>query len=73
MAYHPWHLIKCSREQVREATSEEHLGLELVSSLMQSTLDDITLRGKRGFVDLVGEGAPPEEAELFAPAPTLSS
>jgi len=66
-------LLRCSREQVREATSEEHLGVEMVNQLMTSMLEKLDRRGRKGFIDIEAEGPPPLEAEALLPAETVNA
>ena len=59
-------LLKCSAEQVRVATEEEHLGAALVQDLARDMLSRVR-RGGRGYVDVTAEGAPPEDADEMLP------
>ena len=53
-------LMKCSRERVRRATSEESLGVELAQELLGDLRQEIrTNRRQRGFRDASSEGPPP--------------
>ena len=55
------HLIKASREQVRNATLEEHLGAELIRELSKEMADDIHQGKIRHYHDIESEGGPGEE------------
>ncbi|CAJ1416610.1 unnamed protein product [Effrenium voratum] len=57
------HLIKASREQVRNATSEEHLGAELIRELSKEMVDDIHQGKIRHYHDIESEGGPGEEEQ----------
>ena len=57
------HLIKASREQARNATSEEHLGAELIRELSKEMVDDIHQGKIRHYHDIESEGGPGEEEQ----------
>ena len=54
------YLIKASREQVRQATNEEHLGAELVKVMSGELLEQLESGKLRHFRDIRDEGGPPE-------------
>ena len=58
-------LWKCSLEQLRQATSEEHAGSELLRGILQEMQERIKKgQGRPGYVDVSREGTP-----LDAPGP----
>ena len=54
------YLIKASREQVRQATNEEHLGAELVKVMSGELLEQLESGKLRHFRGIREEGGPPE-------------
>ena len=62
-------LWKCARSQLRQATSEENLGAELVNRYAVSLREAYSNRGRRGYVDVEREGPPPENAGEDEPPP----
>ena len=46
------HLLKCSSEQVRLGTDEEHIGAEVVKMLSQDALIHMRRARQRGFIDV---------------------
>jgi len=58
------HLLKVSREHLRPATAEEHLGAELIKELSAEMLKDIKDGKVRQFHDLTQEPVPGQEQEL---------
>ena len=54
------YLIKAAREQVRQATSEEHLGAELAKVVSQEMLESLESGNLKNFRDVEKEGGPPE-------------
>ena len=58
------HLLKVSREHLRSATAEEHLGAELIKELSSEMLKDIKDGKVRHFHDLTEEPTPDQEKEL---------
>ena len=52
------HLLKCSAEQVRLGTDEEHIGAEVAKLLSQESLAHLRRSGQRGFIDVQRVGAP---------------
>ena len=61
-------LFKVSREQVRNATAEEHLGAELIQELSKDMLEDLKVGKNHSFTDVEPEG-PPEEEDMPAILP----
>lgn len=57
-------LLKTSREQTRPATSEEHLGAELIKELSSEILQDIQAGRVKHFHDITADGNPEEEHEV---------
>ncbi|CAE7779821.1 unnamed protein product, partial [Symbiodinium necroappetens] len=55
------YLIKASREQVRQATPEEHLGAELIKVISKDMLEGLEAGTLRNFRDIEGEGIPNQE------------
>ncbi|CAE8697324.1 unnamed protein product [Polarella glacialis] len=56
------HLWKCSMEQMRKATSEEHLGVEIIRELSAEMMDDIGRGNRTSYRDVAAEGPAPDEA-----------
>ncbi len=56
-------LWKCSKNQLRRATNEESLGVEVINKYLPDLHREIAGdgRGQRKFVDITGEEEPPEE------------
>ena len=67
-------LWKCSREQLRLATSEESLSKEVAMALSREALDEARSGRPARFVDLTQEENPPEDAfpddQPLAPDPS---
>ncbi|CAE7655781.1 GIP [Symbiodinium sp. CCMP2592] len=53
------YLIKASREQVRSASPEEHLGVELIKAISKEMLEGLESGTIRNYRDIEQEGAPP--------------
>ena len=52
-------LWRCANEQLRKATNEESLGVELVNRYMGHMKDSLrNRRGQRSYVDVIVEGTP---------------
>ena len=60
------YLIKSAREQVRQATTEEHLGAELIKVISQEMLESLESGKMKNFRDIEGEGLPPENVSVSA-------
>ena len=68
------YLIKASREQVRMATNEEHLGAELIKVISKEMLEKLEQGETKHFRDIQREGGPPLESpipdsEMVVPPP----
>ena len=65
------YLVKASREQVRAATPEEFLGVELVQELSSALLEDVETGQLRNYRDVQAEGPPDELPQELRPEPEL--
>ena len=63
-------LIKASREQVRNATPEEHLGAELVKVVSKEMLEGLESGSIRNYRDIEGEGLPEESPGVVGAGPS---
>ena len=59
------YLIKASREQVRMATNEEHLGAELIKVISKEMLEKLEQGETKHFRDIQREGGPPLESPIL--------
>ena len=57
-------LLKTSREQTRPATTEEHLGAELIKELSSEILQDIQAGRVKHFHDITADGTPEQDHEV---------
>ena len=70
------YLLKAAREQVRQATSEEHLGAELAKVVSQEMLESIESGTLKNYRDVEKEGGSPgslerideEDLEMYEPS-----
>ena len=61
------YLIKASREQVRSATPEEHLGAELIRVVSKEMLEGLESGSIRNYRDIESEGAPGDVPQTDEP------
>ena len=66
------HLVKASREQVRPATAEEHLGAELSQELSQEMIKDIHTGKVNHYHDIEQEGGPDDQRQFEMPIKATS-
>ena len=55
-------LWKCSKEQLRPASSEEELSAEIAQVLSQEALQEVIDGRSNDYLDVSEDGHPPEEA-----------
>ena len=64
------YLVKAAREQVRRATSEESLGVEIMKTLTTELLEDLESGRSKSYKDIEDEGIPNEDEDVNSPSMT---
>ena len=64
------YLVKAAREQVRRATSEESLGVEIMKTLTTELLEDLESGRSKSYKDIEDEGMPNEDDDVNSPSMT---